>query len=93
MSHDIVRLADLLASRRRRSPHTVCRWATGDGALYGRLYRGRDVTWRRAKHILEWFSSEWPADLDWPADIPRPGAQPPPACEAETKRPGGSPCG
>ena len=43
MSHDIVRLAEILAARRGRSPRTVCRWATGDGALYGRLAGGSDV--------------------------------------------------
>ena len=93
MSHEIVRLAEILAARRGRSPRTVCRWATGDGALYGRLAGGSDVAWRRGWRILRWFSDEWPADLHWPTDIPRPGAQPPPACEGEARRAGGSPGG
>ena len=93
MAHDIVRLAEILAARRGRSPRTVCRWATGDGALYGRLAGGSDVAWRRGWRILRWFSDEWPADLNWPADIPRPGAQLPPARAEEAERPGRSPCG
>jgi len=91
MSHAIVRLADLLAARRRRSPATVCRWATGDGALYGRLRDGRDVTSRRAGRILSWFSSHWPGDLPWPADIPRPDPHSAHAsCDARASRPGAS---
>ena len=73
MSHDfILRLADGLAAYRSRSPHTVCRWATGDGALYARLSRGRAITTHRAARVIQWFSDHWPADLPWPSDIPRP---------------------
>ena len=93
MSHDIVRLAEILAAHKRRSPHTVCFWASGEGSLYARLCRGSDVTWRRAGRILRWFSGEWPADVAWPADIPRPGTQPPPGCEAAAGRPRTSPRG
>ena len=73
MSHDhIVCLAELLAAHRDRSPSTVCRWASGDGALYARLRNGKAITTHRAARLVQWFSEHWPDDLAWPADVPRP---------------------
>ena len=57
--------------------------------MYSRLKRGRDVTSRRAERIIQWFSDNWPVDLDWPADIPRP--EPAPESPAARSMAGPSP--
>ena len=77
--HHIVRLIDTFATARDRSPVTVGKWVSGDGGMYRRLAKGRDVTTRRADRITQWLSDHWPESAEWPSDIPRP----PPASPAE----------
>ena len=68
----LLHLAKLHASKSGLALSTLATYAANDGGLFGRLKRGRDVTSRRAERIIQWFSDNWPVDLDWPADIPRP---------------------
>ncbi len=75
ISH-VIRLVAALANASNRSPHTVSRWASGDGMLYKRLIGGADITSRRHARMIQWFSDHWPPDLEWPADIPRPDPAP-----------------
>ena len=35
------------------------------------------LTTRRAARAIQWFSDNWPSDLEWPAEIPRPEPQEP----------------
>lgn len=73
---NIIRLIEILAATRGRSPHTVSFWVSGSGDLYARLRRGHDLTTKRANRILVSIWARWPADVDWPADIPRPDPSP-----------------
>ncbi len=74
----LLRLAKLMAG------HPSCPWNTistighcaeGDGGLFRRFEQGKDCTTQRAKRIGQWFSDNWPEDLEWPRDIPRPRPQ------------------
>lgn len=47
----------------------------GDGQFFRRLAEGKSCTLKTASHVMQWFSDNWPADLEWPRDIPRPPKQ------------------
>ena len=72
LHYNVVKLIELFANSRHRSPHTIGRLAAGSGDFYIRLKRGHDITTRRADRFAQWLSDHWPSDLDWPAEIPRP---------------------
>ena len=45
----------------------------GGGAVLPNIEAGRQtVTVKKFNRLLNWFSSNWPSDLDWPEGIPRP---------------------
>lgn len=77
MSH-VVALIEALASASDRSPHTVGRWLSGDGALYRRLTDDppHDITTRRAQRIIQAASDRWPDGHPWPPGIARPEPTP-----------------
>ena len=56
--------------------NTVSTYMSGSGDVLVRLTRGHDITTRRMRRFLQWFSDHWPADLPWPSDIPRPTPTP-----------------
>ena len=76
MPSDVIKLIDAAAEASGLSPHTIGRYASGNGNFYGRLKRGLDLTTRRAARVIQWLSDHWPEDLDWPSDIPRPTPNP-----------------
>lgn len=70
--NQIIHLIDVMAEATARSPHTLARYAAGSGDFYARLKVGHDITTRRAARVVQWFSDQWPSDLEWPLDVPRP---------------------
>lgn len=74
--HHIPQIIEALASATQRSPHTVGRWLSGDGALYQRLVDGHDITTRRAERIVQAASDRWPEGHPWPMGIDRPEPAP-----------------
>lgn len=76
---NILFLADAYGSHVGVTLSTVSNRACGRGAFLPGL-RDRmddpelDVGVRRLRNTLQWFSVNWPEDLEWPADIPRPPA-------------------
>lgn len=70
-------LIELYSAFTKRRPSYVGYMCAGSGDFYSRLVAGRDVTTRRSRRVIEWFSDHWPEGLDWPADIPRPVPNPP----------------
>ena len=54
---------------------TLGTYAAGHGEFFKRFTQGR-VTIRRAEAILQWFSDNWPGDLEWPQGVPRPEPTP-----------------
>ena len=44
----------------------------GDSKKLEALRSGRDISYRRLRHALRWFSVNWPPKLPWPENIVRP---------------------
>ena len=72
----LITLCHMMAAHTHRSPATISRLSAGSGEAISRLQRGRDITIRRAAQLMQWFSDNWPSDLEWPPDIPRPDPAP-----------------
>ena len=71
----LVTLAETYALHRRLALSTVSTYAATDGKFFPELKKGASCTLRRAARVLDWFDTNWPADLEWPRDVPRPGAK------------------
>lgn len=55
----------------------ITHWAVsmrifGKGDFFSKLMGGSDCRTRTARRAIDWFSDNWPADLEWPAGIERP---------------------
>lgn len=70
---ELVRLGLALAADRGRTLSTISTYAAGDGKFLPKLQAG-DVgcTPRRADRVIQWFSDNWPEDLEWAGQMPRP---------------------
>ena len=73
----VITLIETLAKAAGLSPHTIGRYASGNGDFYSRLKRGHDLTTRRAGRVIQNLSDAWLPDLAWPSDIPRPAPSSP----------------
>jgi hypothetical protein len=47
-----------------------------DGKTLDRIANGGDLVTGNYERALQWFSDNWPDELDWPASIARPSASP-----------------
>jgi hypothetical protein len=74
-TQSLVTLAETYAAHRGLTLSTVSTYAATDGKFFPELKRGASCTLRRAARVLDWFSENWPADLEWPRDIARPAAK------------------
>jgi hypothetical protein len=69
----ILKLARAYSEHRRLSINTVSTYAANDGKLFKNFAeRDAQCTLRRAGILVQWFSDNWPADLEWPKEIVRP---------------------
>ncbi len=69
----ILKLAKLYGDHCGLAPATVSTYAANDGKLFKKLAEGRaSCTLKRVERLVQWFSENWPEDLEWPADAPRP---------------------
>ncbi|MCT4576849.1 hypothetical protein [Donghicola sp.] len=71
---DLITLANMLSKHRELSLSTVSVYAANDGKFFNRLQEGGSCTFRTAARLMNWFSENWPSDLDWPEGIERPSA-------------------
>lgn len=71
-THDLIHLSDAYAAHHNISHWRVSFLARGDGCFFKRLREGGGCTLRTAAKVTQWFSDNWPADLQWPRDITRP---------------------
>ncbi len=69
---DIVKQAEAYCAHTGKTLSTVGSYAVRDGKFFLRLGNGGGCTLRTAKRVIEWFSDNWPTDLEWPREIPRP---------------------
>lgn len=74
MSAEIItKLAETYIAHTGLKETTVSSYAMNDGKRLTAIRKdGADVTSRRFNRVLQWFSTNWPEDLEWPQSIPRP---------------------
>lgn len=72
-NHPLVKLAEALAAHQGVTHFAISMRAMSKGDFFKRLMRpGADCRTQTAVRLTDWFSDNWPADLEWPRDIPRP---------------------
>lgn len=69
---ELIQVAEAYTAHTGRKMSTVGRYAANDGKFFQRLQDGMGCTLRTARAVTQWFSDNWPADLEWPRAIPRP---------------------
>ena len=79
---ELMTLADCYTGHVGLTLSTVGAYSANDGKFFVRLRDGYDCRTKTAQKVANWFSTNWPADLEWPRDIPRPT----PATDASRKR-------
>jgi hypothetical protein len=69
----ILALMNALAAHHGVTHFAISMRAFGKGDFFKNLMRpGADCRTRTAVRLLQWFTDNWPDDLEWPSDIPRP---------------------
>lgn len=69
----LCQLADAYVRHLNLKLSTVSTYAANDGKWLANIRKPNvSCTLRKAGSVVQWFSTNWPTDLDWPADIPRP---------------------
>lgn len=68
----LIKLAETWASHNALMLSTVSTYAANDGKFFGKLKLGSGCTLKTAARISQWFSDNWPEDLEWPEGIQRP---------------------
>lgn len=69
----LIKLAEGLAAHQGVTHYAISMRALGKGDFFKKLIElGHDCRTRTAVKLFQWFSDNWPADLEWPADIARP---------------------
>lgn len=68
----LLALANTYASHVNRSAYRVAERAGLHNRLFVRLANGGGCRVDTFVSAMDWFSDNWPADLEWPRHIPRP---------------------
>lgn len=68
----IITLAESFARHIDRKEATISNRIVGHARLFKRLRDGGGCTVETALIAVQWFSDNWPTDLEWPRDIDRP---------------------
>ncbi len=71
-TENLMTLGRLYSANKKQSLRTLATKAANGGAFFDRLAKGKTITVRKYYNLIQWFSDNWPADLDWPKDIERP---------------------
>ena len=70
----LITLAQTLAAHQGVTHFAISMRAVGKGDFFKNMIeRGYDCRTRTAARLMQWFSDNWPSDLEWPRDVPRPG--------------------
>jgi len=69
---DLITLAETLGSFLGKSEATISNYCAGHARFFSRLRDGKGCTVATFHAVSQWFSDQWPEDLEWPAEIPRP---------------------
>jgi len=68
----LIELCDRYAEHSGITHWRVSFLVRGDGQFFNRLKEGRGCTMKTAISVQQWFSDNWPLDLEWPEGIERP---------------------
>jgi hypothetical protein len=68
----IIKQAETYSAHTGKALSTIASYSVKDGKFFDRLNNGGSCTLRTADNLIQWFSENWPEDLEWPADTPRP---------------------
>lgn len=68
----LIDLSDAYAAHMNLSHWRVSYLARGDGQFFKRLQDGKGCTVKTAAATVQWFSDNWPSDLEWPKAVDRP---------------------
>ena len=71
----LVRLGRRYAVHKGYTLSTVSTYAVQSGSFLGRIADGKWCHIKTYNRALQWFSDNWPADLEWPKDVRRPAAK------------------
>ena len=75
VADEMVRLGRALAAHRGQTLSTISTYAANEGKFLVGLEAGKTgCTVRRAASVLQWFSDNWPEDLEWAGRFDRPRA-------------------
>lgn len=74
-SKNLVTLARMLAEHENITHWAVSMRIFKKGNYFARLEAGTDPQVSTSERALNWFSENWPSDLEWPRGIPRPAVQ------------------
>lgn len=68
----LVLLASQMGHHIDRSEATISVWCVGHARLFQRLRKSMGCAGHTYRKVMEWFSENWPEDLEWPSAIARP---------------------
>ena len=71
-TQSLITLAETLIAHEGGSEATISNKITTNARLFQRLRAKKGCTVSTFGNAMNWFSRNWPADLEWPADVPRP---------------------
>jgi hypothetical protein len=69
---DLVKAAELYARHKGLAISTLGRIVAADGKFFIRLAADGSCTMRTGEQVAQWFSENWPDDLEWPRGVSRP---------------------
>lgn len=68
----LLALVDAYCAGTRLAEATVSTRVMHDGKRIELIRAGRDIGVRRCREAIQWFSQNWPIDLQWPDRVVRP---------------------
>lgn len=69
----LISLAETIAAHQGVTHYAISMRALGKGDFFKKMIdRGYDCRTRTAERLMQWFSDNWPVDLEWPEGIERP---------------------
>lgn len=69
---DLSTLADAYAAHIGRGVYTLAGRVGVHSRFFDRLKKGHGCHIDTYRHVMTWFDTNWPGDLEWPRHIPRP---------------------
>lgn len=72
LKQHLLSLSAAYAAATGMKPTAIWIAVLNDRAFPSRLKSDKTITLRTYDRAVQWFSDNWPADLDWPSEVQRP---------------------